>query len=100
MAQIYFSAIVERGKRRGYSVFFPDLPGLASAGRTVQEAARNAEEGLRGHFEMMVEEGFDIPAPRELDAIDHDPEMTEAARILVRADIPSSKAARVKRPLT
>lgn len=61
MAQVYFPAIVERGKRRGYSVFFPDLPGLASAGRTVQEVARNAEEGLRGHLELMVEESLDIP---------------------------------------
>jgi predicted RNase H-like HicB family nuclease len=95
MAQIYFPAIVERGKRPGYSVFFPDLPGLASAGRTLQEAARNAEEGLRGHLELMVEEGLEIPAPRELDAIERDPDVAEAARILVRAEIPSSKAVRV-----
>ena len=95
MAQIYFPAIVERGKRPGYSVFFPDLPGLASAGRTLQDAARNAEEGLRGHLELMVEEGLEIPAPRELDAIKRDPDVTEVARILVRAEIPSSKAVRV-----
>jgi hypothetical protein len=61
----------------------------------VQDAARNAEEGLRGHLELLVEEGLEIPQPSERDAIKCDPEVSEAARILVRAEIPSSKAVRV-----
>jgi predicted RNase H-like HicB family nuclease len=32
MATVYFAAIVEAGVEPGYSVFFPDLPGCASAG--------------------------------------------------------------------
>lgn len=95
MATVYFPAIVERGDGPGYSVFFPDLPGLASAGDTLQQAAQNAEEALRGHLEAMAEEGLEIPAPRELDAIERDPEVDEAARILVRAELRSSRAIRV-----
>ncbi|HXZ00480.1 MAG TPA: type II toxin-antitoxin system HicB family antitoxin [Stellaceae bacterium] len=95
MATVYFPAIVEGGKRSGYSVFFPDLPGLASAGDSLQEAARNAEEGLRGHLELMAEEGEPIRAPRDLDAIPRDPKVKEAARILVRAELPSTKVLRV-----
>ena len=56
MSVVYFPAIVEGGKRKGYSVFFPDLPGCVSAGDTLQAAARNAEEGLEGgHLAFMVE---------------------------------------------
>jgi hypothetical protein len=38
MPIVYYPAIIERG-RRGYGVFFPDLPGCTSTGRTVTEAA-------------------------------------------------------------
>jgi predicted RNase H-like HicB family nuclease len=63
-------------------VFFPDLPGLASAGDTLQEAALHAAEGLRGHIQLMVEEGHDVPEASELDAVARDPDVEEAARIL------------------
>jgi len=95
MAIIYFPAIVETGDKPGYSVFFPDLPGLTSAGDSEQEAARNAEEALRGHLELMIEEGLDIPEPSALDRIEHDPAVREAARILVRAVVPSERVLRV-----
>ncbi len=95
MTTVYFAAIVEGGKRSGYSVFFPDLPGLASAGNSLQDAARNAEEGLRGHLELLAEAGEAIPTPRDLDAIARDPQVKEAARILVRAELPSTKVLRV-----
>lgn len=95
MAIIYFPAIVETGDLPGYGVFFPDLPGLASAGDSVQEAARNAEETLHGHLELMVEDGMAIPEPSALDRIAHDSEVREAARILVRAVVPSERVLRV-----
>jgi predicted RNase H-like HicB family nuclease len=95
MTRVYFPAIVEGGKRPGFSVFFPDLPGLVSAGDTVQTAALNAEEALRGHVALLAEEGYDIPAARALDAIERDPEVREIARILVGVDVPSTRALRI-----
>lgn len=95
MSTVYFPAIVEGNARAGYSVFFPDLPGLASAGDTLQEAALHAAEGLRGHVELMVEEGVAVPAASELDAVARDPDVEEAARILVPVEVPSSRALRV-----
>ncbi|HEV2161488.1 MAG TPA: type II toxin-antitoxin system HicB family antitoxin [Stellaceae bacterium] len=95
MAIIYFPAIVETGDLPGYSVFFPDLPGLASAGESTQEAARNAEEALHDHLELMIEDGMEIPEPSALDRIEHDPEVREAARMLVRAVVPSERMLRV-----
>ena len=87
MATVYFPAIIE-GSKKSYSVFFPDLPGLASAGKTLQQAALNAEEALRGHLGLMVRDGDDLPLPSTLDDIPVDPEVEEASRILVRADLP------------
>lgn len=87
MATAYYPAIIERGSE-GYGVFFPDLPGCTSAGDTIQEAARNAEEALSGHLIVSAAHGDKIPAPSELDAIERDPEVDEVARILVRAELP------------
>lgn len=87
MAGIYYPAIVERAGK-GFSVFFPDLPGCTSAGETIQQAARNAEEALDGHLLVSAEHGDPLPDPSELDAIPRDPEVDETARILVRAERP------------
>jgi predicted RNase H-like HicB family nuclease len=83
----YFPAIIEKSSD-GYGVFFPDLPGCTSAGATVQEAALNAEEALQAHIDLSVEHGDTIPEPSTLDQIAVDPDVAEAARILVRADPP------------
>lgn len=85
MATVYYPAIIERA-RRGYSVFFPDLPGCTSAGRTVSEAAMNAEEALMGHLLVSEESGDLLGEPSELDAIVVDPDVAEVARILVRGE--------------
>ena len=90
MGIAYYPAIIERGPE-GYGVFFPDLPGCTTAADTVQEAARSAEEALSGHLVTMAEYGDKIPTPSEFDAIEHDPEIDEVARILVRADMPGRK---------
>src|SRR5258708_30290514 len=88
MSTIYFPAIVEGNSRAGYSVFFPDLPGLASAGDTLQEAALHAAEGLRGHVQLMVEDGFALPAASELDAGARHPDVQGARAILVPVEAP------------
>ncbi len=93
MPMQYFPAIIERAKK-GYGVFFPDLPGCTSHGKTIEEAARNAEEALRGHLLLMVEDGDRIPRQRSLDKIEKDPDIKEVARLLVHADLPG-KAVRL-----
>ena len=93
MSIAYYPAIVERGAS-GYGVFFPDLPGCTSAGDTIQEAAQGAEEALQGWIDVSAEHGDTIPLPTDLDAIAFDPDVGEAARVLVRANLPD-KAARV-----
>jgi predicted RNase H-like HicB family nuclease len=94
MSSVIYPAIVERAGK-GYSVFFPDLPGCTSAGATVDEAVLNAEEALCGHLLVSARYGDDVAAPNAIDAFERDPEADEVARILVRAEKPG-KAVRVQ----
>lgn len=94
MATVYYPAVIERAGG-SYSVFFPDLPGCTSAGDTIQEAALAAEEALSGHLAVSIEHGDPIPDPSELDALEHDPDVAEAARVLVRGERPG-RAVRVQ----
>lgn len=83
----YYPAIIEQAED-GYGVFFPDLPGCTSAGASLQEAARNAEEALQGHIDVTAEHGETVPDPSELDRIVTEPDVVEVGRILVRAELP------------
>ena len=89
----YFPAIVERADE-GFGVFFPDLPGCTSAGATLQDAVRNAEDALQAHIDLTAEHGEAIPEPSDLDAVPREPDVAEVARVLVRADVPG-RAVRV-----
>jgi predicted RNase H-like HicB family nuclease len=82
-----YPAIVEFASE-GFGVFFPDLPGCTTAGATMQEAARNAEEVLQAHIDLAAGHHEIIPSPSEIDAVTVDPDIKEAARILVRAELP------------
>jgi predicted RNase H-like HicB family nuclease len=93
MASVVYPAIAER-TRTGFSVFFPDLPGCTTAGRTLNELAQNAEAALTDHLLLSAQHGEEVAPPSELDALEHDPEVEEAARLLVRAEKPG-KAVRL-----
>lgn len=85
MATVVYPAIIERGKK-GYGVFFPDLPGCTSWGATVQDAERNAAEALGAHLFCVAEAGEKIPSASDLDSIESDADVDEVARILVRVE--------------
>jgi predicted RNase H-like HicB family nuclease len=88
MATVYFTAIIEAGGAAGYGVYFPDLPGCVSAGDTVEEAARKAEEALSLHLAGMVEDGEEIPAATPPEKIKASPGSAEVGRMLVRSELP------------
>jgi predicted RNase H-like HicB family nuclease len=60
-----------------YGVSFPDMPGCASAGDTLDEAVANAVDALSGHVRMMEMDGDAVPAPRSLEQIVADPALLE-----------------------
>ena len=94
MALAFYPAVIEAAADGGYGVFFPDLPGCTSGGDPLQEAARNAEEALQAHMELSAEHVATVPSPCDLAAIAADPDVHEAARLLVRVEMPG-RAVRV-----
>lgn len=92
MAARYYPAILEKSST-GFGVHFPDLDGCTSSGETMEQAAANAEEALALHLSGMRKDGDRIPEPTPLDEVRADPDVTEAARILVRADLPAGRCA-------
>jgi predicted RNase H-like HicB family nuclease len=57
-----FDVVIVAEAEGGYSVFVPDLPGVATQGETIQEARANAQEAIEGYLEVMHQDGLPIPA--------------------------------------
>ncbi len=74
---VRYIAFVHKDPDSAYGVSFPDLPGCFSAGKTMDDAVRNAVEALVGHVRMLEQEGDPVPAPRDFDAIMADPSLAE-----------------------
>jgi len=91
LATAYYTAILER-TRTGFSVYFPDVPGCVSAGKTERETLQNAEEALSFHLGEMARAGELIPGSS--DEIPPDAEVEEYCRALVRVELPG-KAVRL-----
>ncbi len=65
----HYIAALEPDRRGGYGVFFPDLPGLASAGDDREKAVAGAIEALSGHIAAMRDDGDPVPEARTLDEL-------------------------------
>ena len=76
-------------------VDFPDFPGCVSAGDTLDEARRMAQEALELHVGGMVEDGEKLPAASSLEAIMTNPENADAVAFLVNLPDPADRAVRV-----
>ncbi len=65
------------GKDNAYGVSFPDYPGVAAGGTTLDEAIARGREGLAVHIEALLEDGEEISGPRDLAALKVDPTLAE-----------------------
>jgi predicted RNase H-like HicB family nuclease len=84
--QRFYTAIIEKA-RDGFGVFFPDLPGCTSFGRTVEEAAANAYSAAQAHVALGQEYGDAAPEARAPDKIPHERDVKEAARLFIPVEI-------------
>lgn len=83
MDKLYYIAIIERSHDGGYGAYFPDFPGCVAASDDYQSVLRDAEIALELHVRGMIEDGEVLPAPSSSAAIEADPEVEEAGRLLV-----------------
>ena len=65
------------GKAGAYGVTFPDLPGCAAMGATIDEALANAAEAMRDWADATEQKGGAVPAPRARESLCEDPDASE-----------------------
>lgn len=90
MSNPHYIALIHKDPDSSYGVSFPDVPGVITAGDTLEEALELGAEVLTFAFEDM-----ERPVPRTLDDLHADPVFAEdfATAILVAAIAPKEEAA-------
>jgi predicted RNase H-like HicB family nuclease len=90
----HFIALIHKQPDSCYGVSFPDIPGVTTAGDTIDEAMRKASEVLEFAAEdWMDHTGKEFPQPRTIDALRANLEFQEAATDAVIAAVPFRAAA-------
>ena len=90
-----YVAVIHKEKKTDFGVSFPDFPGCITAGKTADEAREMAEEALRGHAAIMMEEGTALPRPKKLEDIIKDRDFAGAtAYFIVSVDVPKPQPVR------
>jgi predicted RNase H-like HicB family nuclease len=64
-----YIAIIKKEKSSDYAVIFPDFPSVITAGKTLDEAQKMAEEALQFHIDGMIEDKEEIPNPSSFDSV-------------------------------
>ncbi|MBJ7404130.1 MAG: type II toxin-antitoxin system HicB family antitoxin [Bradyrhizobium sp.] len=91
----HYIGLIHKDADSDFGVSFPDLPGLVTAGTTLDEARDMAEEALALHLEGILEDGASVPEPSSLEEIMADPKNRSGVAILVSVKDDQPKIVRV-----
>jgi predicted RNase H-like HicB family nuclease len=91
----HYIGLIHKDAESDFGVSFPDLPGVVTAGTTLDEARDMAEEALALHIEGLIEDGDAIPEPSSLEEIMSDTENRSGVAILVSVKNDQPKIVRV-----
>jgi antitoxin HicB len=85
-----YIALIQKDAAGTFRVSFPDLPGVITAGDTLDEAIAEAEETLEYAAEdwRNPDGSTDLPTPRSIDELQDDPKFVDAAEggVIVEID--------------
>jgi predicted RNase H-like HicB family nuclease len=90
-----YIGLIHKEADSDYGVSFPDFPGVATAGISLDDARRMAEEALCLHIEGLAEDGEAIPEPATLESVMADPVNRDGVAILVGVKTDAPKTVRV-----
>lgn len=90
-----YVALIHKDGDSDFGVSFPDFPGCATAGATLEEARAMAEEALALHVDGMIEDKEPLPAPSALSAIMAERANRDAVAFLVALSPRPARAVRV-----
>ena len=80
---VRYPALID-GETGAYGVSFPDLPGIAAMGDTIDEALLNAEEALRDYVIETESDGDRVIQPSKLEQVSTEPGEVLAIVPLIR----------------
>jgi predicted RNase H-like HicB family nuclease len=90
-----YIGLIRKDRDSDFGVDFPDFPGCISAGGSIEEARRMAQEALELHVSGLLEDGEGLPLPTSLDVIMADPDNSEAVAFLATVPEPAERSVRV-----
>ena len=90
-----YIGLIHKDADSDFGVSFPDLPGVITAGTSLDDARAMAEEALALHIEGLIDDGEAIPEPSSLEDIMADPDNQGGVAILVSVKTEQPKAVRV-----
>jgi predicted RNase H-like HicB family nuclease len=90
-----YIALIHKDADSDYGVSFPDLPGVISAGKTLDEARDMAAEALVFHLEGLAEDGEAAPEPSSLEEIMTDAQNRDGVAVLIAAPVTDMKSVRI-----
>ncbi len=90
-----YIALIHKEPGSDYGVSFPDFPGCVTAGRTLDDAKREAPEALALHIDGMLQDGEALPAPSSLEHVMADRGHRDAVAFLVPSPARQARAIRV-----
>ena len=90
-----YIALIHKDPNSDYGVSFPDLPGVISAGSTLDEAREMAVEALALHIEGMAEDNEAIPEPSSLEQVMAIRENMDGVAVLIPAPAAAAKSVRI-----
>jgi len=91
----HYIALIHKAANSDYGVSFPDLPGVISAGSTLDEARAMATEALAFHLEGLAQDGEVVPEPSTLEEIMAIAQNRDGVAVLVDAPAADVKSVRV-----
>jgi predicted RNase H-like HicB family nuclease len=69
MARRFYPAVLERGAKKTFGVWFPDFPDCVSAGTSQEQAIEKAESALAQAVDLLVERERPLPEPTPIERI-------------------------------
>ena len=90
-----YIGLIHKEAKSDFGVSFPDFPGLATAGTSLDDARAMAEEALAFHIEGLEADGEAIPEPSSLEEVMADPSNRHGVAILIAVKTEAPKAVRV-----
>jgi predicted RNase H-like HicB family nuclease len=70
MAQKFYPAVLEKGAKGGFAVWFPDFPDAVAAARTQEEVMSRAQDALSRSVFELYENGRTMPEPTPFEKIE------------------------------